>query len=340
MFSEQNQNHPAISIIILTFNGSTYITPLLQSILDQSYPQDRIEIIIVDNASTDNTLAIVQEDFTSAIIVPLEKNIGFAAGNNQGLLHASHDFIVFLNQDTVCHRDFLKSLVRIMATDKRIAACNPNIIATESKYLNNIDSRPIPESLYICDLSPFGYGQNRIIDGRVIFYTKLLSGCAFMIRRETVSKLGYLYDDQFWMYAEDTDLSLRLHNMDQKICAVQDSIVYHLHNTNIALKKNSLHLAARAIMNRTYAYFKNMGSFEFMLFFPLLLLGGNFKFFEFPLKPFKKMVYFFPFSLFSMACTMLAVFGLPKFVPKKRRVINARRVKGFPILKLVLKQGR
>jgi GT2 family glycosyltransferase len=338
--SKRNLNYPPVSIIILTYNGSEFIKPLLDSLLNQSYPQDRMEILVVDNASSDETLSIIRKNFSSVKVITLEKNIGYAAGNNQALLHASHDLLVFLNQDTFCHPGFLQSMVNIMEADKTLAACNPNIITPETDSFGTMDEAFTPESLYLCDLVPFGYGQNRIVNGKKIYCTKLLSGCAFIIRRETVSRLEYLFDDQLWMYAEDTDLSLRIHNMGQRICAVQYSIVYHLHNRNIGLKKNSLRIAARAIMNRVYAYFKNMGSLEFLLFFPLMFLGGNFKILEFPLTTFRKIVYFLPFSLFSMSCMILAILGLPKFVSKKRHIINKHRARGFPIFKLLLKRGR
>ena len=338
--SNQHPDYPNVSVIILTYNGSEYIKPLLESLLNQSYPKESTEILVVDNASGDETIRIIRENFSSVKVIALEKNIGYAAGNNQALLHASHELLVFLNQDTLCHPGFLHALVDMMEADKTLAACNPNIMTPETESFGTMDETFTPESLYLCDLVPFGYGQNRIINGEKNYRAKLLSGCAFIIRRETVSRLGYLFDDQFWMYAEDTDLSLRIHNMGQRICAAQDSIVYHLHNRDIGLKKKSLHLAARAIMNRVYAYFKNMGSLEFLLFFPLMFLGGNFKILEFPLTTFRKIVFFLPFSLFSMSCMVLAIPGLPKFASKKRRVINNRHERGFPILKLLLKRDR
>lgn len=171
-----------------------------------------------------------------------------------------------------------------------------------------------------------------------MYYTKLLSGCAFIIRRETVSKLGYLFDDQLWMYAEDTDLSLRIRNIGQKTGAIKGSIIFHLHNKNMDIKKSKLLLASQAIMNRLYVFYKNMGSLEFLIFFPLLLLGGSFKILEFPLTTFRKFLYFLPFSLFSMLCMVFALPGLPEFSEKRRYIMNKRSRKSFSILALVLKR--
>jgi GT2 family glycosyltransferase len=276
-----------------------------------------VEIIVVDNASNDDTAPIVQKNHPNVKLVLLEENVGFAAGNNQGLLHAGHDLLVFLNQDTICHPAFLKSLVNIMLSDKTLAACNPNIITPVPPHRDAINMQTLPISLFVCDLSPFGYGKNRILHGKSIYYQKLLSGCAFIIRRETLSKLGYLFDDKIWMYAEDTDLSLRIFNLGQRIGASRDSIIYHLHPTHTKIDRNRLRLAAQAIMNRVHVFFKNMNRLEFMIYLPFLLLGGNFKVLEFSLPPAKKIIYFVPFSLFSMTCMILALWQLPRFAVAK-----------------------
>jgi len=334
--SNQHPDYPNVSVIILTYNGDEYIQALLDSLVNQTYPQERIEILVADNASTDETLSITRKNFPSVKIIALEKNFGYAAGNNQALLHASHDLLVFLNQDTFCHPCFLQSMVNIMAADRTLAACNPNIITPETECFGITDEAFTPESLYLCDLTPFGYGKHRIIYGKKIVRTKLLSGCAFIIRRETISELGYLFDDQLWMYAEDTDLSLRLHNSAHNICVIRDAIVYHLHKTNMDLEKGRILTAAGAIKNRVYAFYKNMSRTEFFFFFPFLFFGGIFKIFEFPLTTTRKALYFLPFGFFSMACMISAIFYLPRFADQKRHIMKNRLKPKFALLKLIL----
>lgn len=73
---------PSVSVVILTYNGSRFIGNLLDSLADQSYPADKIEILIIDNASTDDTCAIVKQKGSHFTLVRLENNLGFAAGNN------------------------------------------------------------------------------------------------------------------------------------------------------------------------------------------------------------------------------------------------------------------
>lgn len=338
MTSNSNQHpvYPNVSVIILTYNGSDYIKPLLESLLNQSYPQESTEILVVDNASGDETIRIIREKFSSVKVFALEKNIGYAAGNNQALLYASHDLLVFLNQDTVCHPGFLQSMVNTMEADKTLAACNPNIIPPEAEDFGGMDATFTPDSLYLCDLVPFGYGYNRIISGKSKFRSKLLSGCAFIIRRQTVSRLGYLFDDQLWMYAEDTDLSLRMHNMALNICAIRDAVVYHLHKSNLDLAAGRILTAAGAIKNRIFAFYKNMNSLEFFAFFPFLFIGGIFKIIAFPLTKSKKAIYLLPFAIFSMACMIAALFQLTGFEAKKRRIMEQRQLSNFDLLKIIL----
>jgi GT2 family glycosyltransferase len=311
---------PNVSIIILTYNGSQYIQSLLDSLCDQTYPQDRMEIIVVDNASTDTTRSIVKNKYPHIRCVALPENIGFGAGNNRGLKHAKYDFLVFLNQDTICHRNWLQGLVEIMLEDERIAACNSNIIPTKFENFREVNRRSACNSLFYYDLSPYGYGSFRKKTGIRFAFTKLLSGCSFMIRRQIISELGFLFNEHLWMYAEDTDLSLRLHKTGHKFCAVRDSVVFHCYSNDIMPDRNTLRLSAKAIMNRVYVFYNNMETLEFILFFPLMLFGGVFKIFEFHLSKTQKFFLFFPFGIFSITCMLLALFGLPGHTPKNRYV--------------------
>lgn len=336
--ANQDRDLPNVSVIILTYNGNDYIGPLLDSLLNQSYPEDRTEILVVDNASTDDTLTTVSRNFPGVKVVALEKNLGFAAGNNQALLHASHDLLIFLNQDTICHPGFLHSMVTMMETDKTLAACNPNILTPEVEGFGTMDPAYTMESMYFYDLVPFGYGQNRVVNGKNVSRSKLLSGCAFIIRREIISNMGYLFDEQLWMYAEDTDLSLRLHNLAQDICVIREALVYHLHKTSVKIEKRRILVAAGAIKNRIFSFYKNMSGLEFFFFFPFLFFGGPFKIFAFQISPSRKVIFFLPFGIFSMACMLSAVFQMTRFKNQKRPIMEQRRIRNFALLKLILRR--
>jgi GT2 family glycosyltransferase len=283
------------------------MTGLILSLLDQTYPANRMEIIVVDNGSRDDTAAYVNANFPDIKCFVLKKNVGFAAGNNIGYTHTKHNFIVFLNQDTICHKGWLKNLVSLMMADNEMAACASNIIPVAPSDAAHINREAPVDTLFFCDLSVFGYGRYRQKKGYTYLSTLLVSGCAFIIRREIVEKLGYLFDSNLWMYAEDTDLSLRILNLGKKIGVVRDSIVFHLHGSDFNIHGAGLQKAARAIMNRVYVFLKNMNRIDFILFMPLMVFGGGGKIFQLNLPLVKKVLFFFPFSLFSAGVMVVAL---------------------------------
>lgn len=331
------KDFPFVSIIILAYNGSKYIKNLLDSLLDQTYPSDKMEIIVVDNASTDNTTSIVKRSFPGIKLVVMEENTGFARGNNRAFRYANHELVVFLNQDTVCHRNWLKPLVESLAEHPEAGACTSNMVMVYTNDSSELNRQFPPDFLAFYDLSCFGYGKYyNIFSEQEIVPTKIISGCSFIIRKKIVEELGYLFDEQLRMYVEDTDLSLRIHNLGYKTYAIRDSVIYHLHGMNNAVKLNSLKTASKAIMNRVYVFYKNMNLSEFLLFAPFLFAGGIFKILELSLNSSQKIMYFFPFAVFSVVCMLLSLFGLPKYYTKKKNVLRKRQSKGLPILKLVL----
>ena len=327
---------PSVSVIILTHNGSRYIEALLESLHNQSYPDERMEIIVVDNASTDNTLSIVEAKYPHANRVRLNKNYGFAAGNNLALEYAGNEYVAFLNQDTLCHKDWLKGLVEGLLLDESIGACASNMIRREESASCNTSGSLDTDYLYYYDISLFGYGIYYKADKEVTF-PKIISGCSFIIRKKTIESLGYLFDEDLKMYTEDTDLSLRIHNQALRVCVFRKSVVFHLHEKHSKIKIGQFSTAARAIRNRVVVFYKNMSSVDFLMYLPFLIVGGPAKIMELPLSSFHKAIFFIPFSLFSMGCMISAIFVFPSFYPKRKHIIESRKIKGFHMLKLLLK---
>jgi len=329
-------NLPGVSVIILTYNANKYIEDLLQSLSGQSYPADKTEILVVDNASVDNTVALAQKWGHKVRCIALDSNLGFTGGNNAAVNYASHDFMVFLNQDTICHKDWLKGLVESMYGNDRIGAATSNMLLPGTKEAECFSTKTKTDSLYFYDLSVFGYGKYCHIKNEDCVYPKIISGSSFAIRRRTINDLGYLFDEDLRMYAEDTDLSLRLYNRGLKLIAVKDSVVYHLHNVNISITKARLRILQQAIMNRVFVFFKNMAGLEFILYLPFILIGGIFKIMNFRMKSYQKLALFLPFCVFSSGCMILALFKLPRFAVKRRAILISRTVKRLPVLRLVL----
>lgn len=315
--------YPNVTIIVLTYNAEQYISDLLDSLQDQNYPSEKIQIIVADNCSEDSTAKIVRENYKEVNFVGLLKNYGFAEGNNKALEYSKNEYIAFLNQDTVCAKNWLISLVNSFLTNKKLSICSANVVSIK-KFSKSMEPSPLVKVLNYSKLTRFGYVVPRINTEDNQIKSLFISGCSFMIKRKVIYDLGYLFDKDFWMYCEDTDLSLRLFNLGHDALVVKDAIVYHLHDYDKPVRYKSL---ISATNNRVLAFYKNLTSLEFLLYFPFLLLGSGFKIFSYPIPLAKRPFYFLPFTLVSTTIMVIALFSLFKFSEKKRKVIESRKRK-------------
>jgi GT2 family glycosyltransferase len=325
---------PRISVVVLTYNGDKFIDALLNSLYHQNYSEECMEILVVDNASTDNTRSIVETKYPNVILISLTQNYGFAAGNNLAVSYTKYDHIVFLNQDTICHQGWLKGLVEGLLQDNSIGACASNMIMCEDPASCETTKTLHFGELYYYDINLFGYGVYCKSNQEIVF-PKIISGCSFIIRKQTIQSLGYLFDEDLKMYTEDTDLSLRIYNHGLRVCVSRKSVVFHLHGKNSKINFNKFTTAARAIRNRVLVFYKNLSWMEFLLYFPVLILGGPLKLFHFPFSTVQKILFFVPFSLFSMGCMLSALFVFPSFVSKRKQIMKARKVRGAKMLRLL-----
>lgn len=228
------KQEPLVSINLLTWNGEKYIKKCLKSALGQSY--DNIEINVLDNGSKDKTISIVKEikkeSDKTINIWQNKENIGFAPGQNVLIGKSQGDFILMLNQDAILDKDFVEKAVREMEEDKKIAAIQPKII----KY--NYDKDEATDSFDSTGL--IIYRNRRIVnrgqgvknkgqyekkqeifgaDGAVPFY-----------RREALEDVkvdNEYFDENFFAYKEDIDLSWRLRLYGWKIVYTPSILAYH-----------------------------------------------------------------------------------------------------------------
>jgi GT2 family glycosyltransferase len=116
------------SVVILGYNGLGYLDACLSSVLDQDLLRDDYEVIFADNASSDGSANYVREHFPEVRVVQFDRTHGFAAGNNLAVPETSGEWIVFLNQDTVASRSWLRRLIDGVSASPDIAAGHGNII--------------------------------------------------------------------------------------------------------------------------------------------------------------------------------------------------------------------
>lgn len=218
---------PLVSIVILNWNGMEHLETCLPSVTTQSY--ENVEVIVVDNGSTDGSIEYVEQNFETVKLVCNETNVGFAEGNNIGIRVASGDCIVVLNNDTEVDKDWISSFMKV-------ANEHPEVGMLACKILSYYDRKQIDcvgHLIYPDGLSR-GRGRGEIDEGQ---YDKIVevafpSGCAALYRREMLEQIG-LFDKDFFIYVEDSDLGIRGRLAGWKCLYVPDAVVYHKYSATM-----------------------------------------------------------------------------------------------------------
>jgi len=215
---------PFCSIIVLNYNGKELLKDCFSSLRRINYPKERYEVIMVDNGSEDNSIEYVKKNFPWVKILALDKNYGFAEGNNKGINVAKGEYIVFLNNDTKVDKNWLIELVKVASSDEKIGIVG-------SKVLNFYNPKIIEYAGGYLDIlgSPFHRGLNEIDKGQYdrieeVFY---VLGSSLLIKRNVLKKLKYCFDPSYFLYFEETDLCWRVKLLGYKVVYVPSSIVFH-----------------------------------------------------------------------------------------------------------------
>ena len=218
--------YPKVSIIIVNYNGRTFLEKCLKSISDITYPN--YEVIIVDNNSSDDSIEFVKKNFPSNIILKLDKNYGFAEPNNIGAKIAKGDFLLFLNNDTYVKPNFINELITEISKDTKIAICQSLLLKPDGMIDSCGD--------YIDNLGVAF--SSKIIPTKVqeIFSAK---GAVMMIRKNLFNEIGG-FDEKFFATFEDIDLSWRTRIFGYRIILVPKSIVYHFGGKTIQSVKSNI----------------------------------------------------------------------------------------------------
>ncbi len=227
------------SVIVLNYQGEKTIAKTIDSLLRQIFPKKDYEIIIVDNGSHDKSHQIIdqyQHKYPKLIKkIYLPKNIGFGHGNNVAIKASTAKYVVLLNNDCVANRHWLSSLIKLADSDEKIFSVSSKI-KRYPKILNQIQNAG---SVVFQD----GYGRDigaivtqdrqqlyEIDDGQYNQAREVYSTCgaAALYRKSILNKIG-LFDSNFFMYYEDTELCERARLAGYQNYYCPKSVVYHRH---------------------------------------------------------------------------------------------------------------
>ena len=217
-----------VAVVILNYNGASMLERFLPSVIKFS---PGAEIVVADNASTDNSVAVVENKFPAVRIVRLDKNYGFADGYNRALEQVEAEYYLLLNSDVEVAEGWLEPLLSLMDSQPDAVACQPKILA----YNNKEAFEYAGASGGFLDFYGYPYCRGRLFDtveedkGQYDDVCRLFwaTGAALMVRRDAFCNAGG-FDGRFFAHMEEVDLCWRMLARGGAIYAVPQSKVYHV----------------------------------------------------------------------------------------------------------------
>jgi GT2 family glycosyltransferase len=217
-----------IAVVILNWNGKSFLAQFLPSVIQFS---DQAEIIVADNASTDDSISFLTEKFPAVKVIALPQNYGFAEGYNQALKQVDTPYYVLLNSDVEVTENWLSPLLDLLEKDQSIVACQPKI----KNYKDKTSFEYAGAAGGYLDKYGYPFCRGRIFDSlekdtnqynevTEIFWA---SGAALFIRAKAYHKIGGL-DEFYFAHMEEIDLCWRLKNQGHRIVYCPSSTVYHV----------------------------------------------------------------------------------------------------------------
>ena len=216
---------PSVTVIVLNWNGKDLTIECLESLQRVNYLN--FNILVVDNGSTDGSVELLKEKFPEVSILVLEKNLGYAAGNNRGFDSLKPDqpkFVIFLNNDTIVDENFIEPLVKQLLTHKKASQTVPKIYYENDPKLIWYAGGIV--NLWTGSIYHLGIRQ---YDGPAYsktHKTKYATGCCFCMRYAEFKEFGG-FDEAFPMYSEDVDLSLWIRAAGKQVWFVPNSKIWH-----------------------------------------------------------------------------------------------------------------
>jgi len=210
-----------VSVIIPNWNGETFLSVCLGSLAQQRYKD--FEVVLVDNASTDGSLALVEKEFPWVKVIPLSENRGFVAAVNEGIRRSHGQYIALLNNDTEADPAWLAELTAALEARPDIGFCASKMLFYDRRDRVNSAGLFLRVDGVGRDI---GYGQPdepEFATMREIFGA---SGGAAIYRRAMLDDIG-LFDEDLAAYAEDLDLSFRAQLRGYRCLYVPTAVVYH-----------------------------------------------------------------------------------------------------------------
>ncbi len=241
--------HSRVALIYLLWSQEPYdyLIKALECVADQTYPQEYFSLVIVYNSHKEgekSAFPYIEEQveryraqLPQVVLLPQKKNLGFSGGNNAGMqwsIDHGYDYVFLHNADGFLANSCIEKMAKALDADRAIGAAQAMVLLGKEPDLINTSGN-------CWHYLGFGYSNNYRRNVHDFPFPKVLdinyaSGAAIMMRCSFLKKYG-LWDDDYFMYHEDTDYSYRLYLLGYRIVLVSDAVFYHLYNFSKSITK-------------------------------------------------------------------------------------------------------
>jgi GT2 family glycosyltransferase len=225
---------PIVSVVIVNWNTRVFLEQALRSLLVQT-DQPRYEIVVVDNGSTDGSAEVVRTQWPDVKLICHAANVGFAAGNNAGFAHASGEYVLLLNSDTLVLRSTLPGLVSVLRRDPGVGCVGARHLNADGSLQRSTNEFPtlLNDALELTEISRLKIVQ-RVLLRRFPWWsdhiraceTGWVNGACMMVRRQVIEEIGGL-DETFFAYAEEVDWCYRMCHAGWRVVFTPAAEVVH-----------------------------------------------------------------------------------------------------------------
>jgi GT2 family glycosyltransferase len=268
-----------VSIILVNYNSAVLLRQCLKSIYEQTKGIS-FEVIVVDNASSDNSMQIVRSEFPGVKLIESSENLGFSRGNNLGARSAKGTYLLFLNTDTILFENSIKLLADFLDEHQMVGAVGPKILFEDKSFqlsagrLPSIFEEFIDKIVYslsrkwstvMCPLLERWHNTTKAVGW--------LTGACFMVRQKAFLQING-FDEELFMYFEDKDLCKRLSSSGWQIVYYPlTSIIHLLAGSSRNVGKQKINKLYRS--SQLYYYRKHMGRLQSEMVRLYLRATGN-----------------------------------------------------------------
>ncbi len=248
----------SLAIVIVTFNTRRDVERCLTS-LAANPPSVPHEVVVVDNASADGTVAALQDAWPRVRVIALERNVGFAAGNNVGIRETASDLVLLLNSDTMVRAGALDRLVAALEADGALAAVGPRLVDGQGRVELSFGRMmaPLTEAwqktlvrLHAHRVWPVAAYVDRLTTRPA--YPEWISGACLLVRRTDALAAGLL-DERYFLYGEDVDFCAALRALGKRLRYCPEAEIVHLRGQSGRQRPEATERAYRASHLAFYA---------------------------------------------------------------------------------------